>query len=98
MALEVYVLNCRRCDSEALLELVRLDGQDHTVYRCRNCGFLFSPPDGVAQSTGGCHYAHTLSNMETICRDEQDERDVQDGDGLAWSSMRSCQSRRRGVT
>ena len=52
MALEVYVLNCRRCDSEALLELVRLDGQDHTVYRCRNCGFLFSPPDGVAESAG----------------------------------------------
>ncbi len=52
MALEVYVLNCRRCNSEALLELVRLDGQDHTVYRCKVCGFLFSPPDGAAPEAG----------------------------------------------
>ena len=52
MAPEVYVLNCRRCDSEALLELGRLDGQDHTVYRCRKCGFLFSPPDGRAPEPG----------------------------------------------
>ena len=52
MALEVYVLNCRRCESEALLELVRLDGQDHTVYRCRICGFLFSPPDRAAPASG----------------------------------------------
>ena len=42
----VYVLNCRRCESEALLELARLAGSDHTVYRCRDCGFLFSPPEG----------------------------------------------------
>ena len=40
------MLNCRRCRSEALLELARLAGGDHTVYRCRDCGFLFSPPEG----------------------------------------------------
>ena len=28
------------------MELVRLDGEDHSVYRCRDCGFLFSPPPG----------------------------------------------------
>ena len=44
----MYVLNCRRCGSEALLELARLAGDDHTVYRCRDCGFLFSPPDETA--------------------------------------------------
>ncbi len=44
----VHVLHCRRCESESLLELVRLAGGDHTVYRCRDCGFLFSPPDGSA--------------------------------------------------
>ena len=27
------------------MELVRLEGADHQVYRCKNCGFLFSPPD-----------------------------------------------------
>ena len=44
----MYELNCRRCGSEALLELARLAGEDHTVYRCRDCGFLFSPPDEAA--------------------------------------------------
>lgn len=46
------MLICRRCESEALLELVRLDGQDHTVFRCRHCGFLFSPPDAAARAPG----------------------------------------------
>ena len=40
------MLNCRRCQSEALLELACLGSDDHVVYRCRDCGFLFSPPDG----------------------------------------------------
>lgn len=44
----MYELNCRRCGSEALLELARLAGEDHTVYRCRDCGFLFSPPESEA--------------------------------------------------
>lgn len=39
-------MKCRRCDSDRLLELSRLDGEDHTVYRCLECGFLFSPPAG----------------------------------------------------
>ena len=42
------MLICRRCNSDRLLELARLDGEDHTVYRCLDCGFLFSPPDGLA--------------------------------------------------
>ena len=42
------MLFCRRCDSDRLLELARLDGEDHTVFRCLGCGFLFSPPDGDA--------------------------------------------------
>ena len=46
------MLNCRRCDSEALLELGRLDGQDHTVYRCKVCGFLFSPPERAVPMPG----------------------------------------------
>ena len=40
------MLNCRRCNSDRLLELARLDGADHPLYRCRDCGFLFSPPAG----------------------------------------------------
>ena len=27
------------------MELIRLEGEDHVVYRCRDCGYLFSPPD-----------------------------------------------------
>ncbi len=52
MAREVFVLNCRRCGSEALLELGGLDGADHTVFRCRDCGFLFSPPAEAARAPG----------------------------------------------
>ena len=51
-AREVFMLICRRCESEFLLELVRLDGSDHTVYRCRSCGFLFSPPDAASGVPG----------------------------------------------
>lgn len=39
------MLNCRRCGSQMLIELGRLNGSDHPVYRCRLCGFLFSPPE-----------------------------------------------------
>ena len=42
------MLICRRCNSDRLLELARLDGEDHTVYRCLDCGFLFSPPGGLS--------------------------------------------------
>ena len=49
----VNVLHCRRCESEELLELARLAGGDHTVYRCRDCGFLFSPPDETAAAARG---------------------------------------------
>ena len=43
------MLICRRCDSDRLLELARLDGEDNTVYRCLVCGFLFSPPEGYVR-------------------------------------------------
>ena len=48
----MYELNCRRCGSPELLELARLAGEDHTVFRCRICGFLFSPPEGSARTPG----------------------------------------------
>ena len=46
------MLNCRRCRSALLLALTRLGENDHTVYRCRSCGFLFSPPDGGGGGDG----------------------------------------------
>ena len=39
------MLTCRRCKSKALVQLGHLEGVDHPVYRCRTCGFLFSPPE-----------------------------------------------------
>ncbi len=39
------MMNCRRCEGDRLLELGRLDVRDHRVFRCRWCGFLFSPPE-----------------------------------------------------
>ena len=39
------MLICRRCRGQRLVELGRLHGSDHPIYRCRDCGFLFSPPE-----------------------------------------------------
>ena len=39
------MLKCRRCQRARLVELGRLQGSDHPIYRCRDCGFLFSPPE-----------------------------------------------------
>ena len=44
------MLNCRRCRGKRLVELGRLQGSDHPIYRCRDCGFLFSPPDEEARA------------------------------------------------
>lgn len=34
---------CRRCPSADLIALEVFHPQDYPVYRCRRCGFLFSP-------------------------------------------------------
>ncbi len=48
------MLNCRRCAGEHLLELGRLDVRDYPVFRCRRCGFLFSPPEqDLTMARGG---------------------------------------------
>ena len=38
-------MNCRRCYSTRLVRLDKKDIKDHDVYRCRGCGYLFSPGD-----------------------------------------------------
>ena len=35
--------SCPRCDSKELVRLDKLREQDHTCYRCRTCGHIFSP-------------------------------------------------------
>ena len=40
---EVIHLRCRRCDSSRLLRLDKKLSQDNDVFRCQECGFLFSP-------------------------------------------------------
>ena len=66
------MLNCRRCKSEKLLELGRLEGADHSVYRCRDCGFLFSPPEveglppGVARSVSPQDTEEAQRRLERI--------------------------------
>jgi DNA-directed RNA polymerase subunit RPC12/RpoP len=37
-------LYCRRCSSPHLLRLEKKLPQDNEVFRCQECGFLFSPP------------------------------------------------------
>ncbi len=51
-AVRLKMLKCRRCESEALLALACLGSEDHVVYRCRECGFLFSPPEGERRAPG----------------------------------------------
>ena len=38
-------MRCRRCYSSNLLALEKRAPGDNLVLRCRDCGFLFSPPD-----------------------------------------------------
>ena len=38
-------MRCRRCLSGPLRPLARASPRDHLVYRCRECSFIFSPPD-----------------------------------------------------
>ena len=37
------VHTCPRCDAERAIELKKLRPWDNTCYRCRRCGFIFSP-------------------------------------------------------
>lgn len=34
---------CRRCGTGKLIELERIDVADDLVYRCWDCGYIFSP-------------------------------------------------------
>lgn len=36
-------MTCCRCQSPNTFPLDTIHPNDHTVYRCRNCGLLFSP-------------------------------------------------------
>lgn len=38
-------MRCRRCLSPHLRPLARASPQDHHVFRCQECSFIFSPPD-----------------------------------------------------
>ncbi len=40
---------CPRCDSDDMTELGKLRTRDHTCYRCRRCGHIFSPRVEKAQ-------------------------------------------------
>ena len=39
----MILLRCRRCSSGRLFVLSKVWATDNDVYRCRECGFLFSP-------------------------------------------------------
>ena len=38
-------LHCRRCGDVRLIRLAKRLDKDNEVYRCRGCGFIFSPSD-----------------------------------------------------
>ena len=58
------MLNCRRCQGKRLIELGRLHGSDHPVYRCRLCGFLFSPPEQEVQAGHDAEVERSQPNPE----------------------------------
>ena len=45
-------MRCRRCNSIRLIQLDKKIPDDHEVFRCQDCGFLFSP-GGPSGSTAG---------------------------------------------
>ena len=44
-------MHCRRCLSHRLLQLDKKLPSDHNVFRCQECGFLFSPGDTPAPAS-----------------------------------------------
>ena len=50
---------CRRCPSADLIALEVFHPEDYPVYRCRRCGFLFSPGPAAADAAAGPESAAT---------------------------------------
>ncbi len=50
--MEVPTLRCRRCDSRRLILLEKKHPEDNNIYRCQECGFLFSPPEAAQIKSG----------------------------------------------
>ena len=47
---------CRRCRYRRLIKLQKMRDDDHDVYRCAECGYIFSPPQEKEQGAGpGSH-------------------------------------------
>ena len=47
---------CRRCRYRKVIKLQKMRDDDHDVYRCAECGYIFSPPPDREQSAGtGSH-------------------------------------------
>jgi len=42
-------LHCRRCQSLRLIPLEKKQQNDNDVFRCQECGYIFSPPNGPAE-------------------------------------------------
>ncbi len=43
---------CRRCQSTRLIPLLKKQRDDNDVFRCQECGFIFSPPALAGRSSG----------------------------------------------
>ena len=43
-------MRCRRCNSTHLVGLAKGNYRDNDIFRCQDCGFLFSP---VSEQPGG---------------------------------------------
>lgn len=60
-------MTCRRCQSQRLIVLEKKLPGDNEVYRCRDCGYLFSPgaPPRPAAVTTAMETAPAASALRT---------------------------------
>ncbi len=42
---------CRRCRYRRVIKLQKMRDDDHDVYRCVECGYIFSPPPDPEKDT-----------------------------------------------
>ena len=64
-------MTCRRCPSQRLIALEKKLPGDNEVYRCRDCGYLFSPgPSRPAALTTAMEVAPASAARPSIARPE----------------------------
>ena len=86
---------CRRCCSPHLLRLEKKLPQDNEVFRCQECGFLFSPSgpdrtDRLGQPASDCGMEASDSRLQPEARSLRWVAPVPLGSGSSPGSSAGC--------